>query len=384
MRELWSEDETLKRWLQTETAIAQSQAQLKLIPAKAARKLASITAHDINRKKLIADAQTVGRPIAGLVKQLRALAGEDCARYVHWGPSTQDILDTAMMTQARDGLALLSRQLKSTTKRAESLARKNRHTPAASRTNNQHAMPIAFGDKARGWALELRRRDELLTHAAKRGLLVQLGGPVGMLCEPPQQRAKLNHQINELWREELKTRGETRQGHPGADIYNGKGAQLKKLVAKKLGLNAGEFHWQNARDGVGEIISALSLLSSTLRRMSRNINALSSSDINEVREMAAPGKGASSSMAHKQNQRCSEFAEATSQMAMRRAEGINDSSQHEHERSGGAWICEWSTIPEVFLLTSAALHWSDKMLADIVPNKPQMKQNLRTLLRQVK
>lgn len=387
MRELWSEDETIKRWLQTEAAIAGSLAQLQLIPAKTARILEGITIGDINRAQLAEDMKTAGRPIAGLVRQLRTLCekagGKECASFVHWGPSTQDIMDTAMMTQARDGLTLLQRQLSETIKHADAIARRYGDIPAAMRTNNQYAMPAAFGDKARGWALELRRRRDLLKTAAADNLAVQLGGAVGMLCESP--RPKLQKQIDKLWKEELQRRGATiLTTPPGADKYDGKGAKLKKLTAKKMRLPCRDYHWQNARDNIGEIISALALLATSLRKAARNVNALSSSDIGEVCESAAAGKGASSSMPHKQNQRFSEFAEATAQMTMRRAESAGDSSLHDHERSGGAWIAEWTMVPEVFMLSSATLHWSQKMLTDITLNPQKTQTNLRKLLRGIK
>ena len=385
MRALWSEDETINRWLQTETAIVQSLAQLKLIPANAALKMAQITTQDINRRQLAKDMQLVGRPIKGLVKQLRRLCGNECAPFVHWGASSQDIMDTAMMMQVRDGLVLLRRQLSATIKRTEVMARKCRNIAATTRTNNQYALPGAFGDKANGWFLELCRRRECLADAAARGLTVQLGGAVGLLCADVRERQQVQVRINKLWREELQRRGDALSitPAPASDIYDGKGMQVKKLVAKKLRLPCGEWHWQNARDGIGEVMSALALLATSLRKIARNVNSLSSSDIGELRESFATDKGASSSMAHKQNQRCSEFAEATSQMVMHRAGSIGDSALHDHERSGGAWIAEWSAVPEVFMLSSAALYWSGKMLTDITINPRQITNNLRTMLRQV-
>lgn len=147
-------------------------------------------------------------------------------------------------------------------------------------------------------------------------------------------------------------------------------------VAKALGLGVTDPHWQNARDGVSDIVTALGTLCATLCKIAHNLNLLSSSDIGELSETHVTGKGASSSMPHKRNQRASEFAEAVARLGRQRSEQIGELTMHQHERSGGVWICEWLVVPEVFLLTSGALAWSEQMLSSVHINADIMRDNV--------
>ncbi|MCV0424510.1 MAG: hypothetical protein K5905_03475 [Roseibium sp.] len=136
-------------------------------------------------------------------------------------------------------------------------------------------------------------------------------------------------------------------------------------------------HWQNARDGLCDITSALGSLCATLCKIAHNINLLASSDVGEVSESYTHGRGASSAMAHKRNQRASEFAEALARLGRQRSEQMGELTLHQHERSGGVWIGEWLLIPEVFLLTSGALFWIHNMFAGLEFHKTRMSERVR-------
>jgi 3-carboxy-cis,cis-muconate cycloisomerase len=151
---------------------------------------------------------------------------------------------------------------------------------------------------------------------------------------------------------------------------------MSGCLAEALGLGAVEPHWQNARDGVADTVSSLGALCATICKIAHNINLLSSSDIGEVCECHENGKGASSSMHHKRNQRASEFAEAVARLGRQRSEQIGELIMHQHERSGGVWVGEWLVVPEVFLLSSGALSWAKRMLTDLRVNEDQMERNL--------
>lgn len=343
MRAIWSEHATISAWLKIEQTLARCQAATGLIPSEAAAAVEAISVSDLDHYQLQTDMALVGRPIVGLVRQLRALVGSQ-AEFVHYRATTQDIMDTAMALQMvhglahiRDGIALVMAEL-------------DRHiadhgsTMMIGRTNGQHAVPIRLATKLQVWKSELERRLAGLSDAAGRGLNAQIGGPVGDL-----------------------------QAYESGD-----GHKIKHAVAAALGLNTVEPHWQSARDGVAEIITALGALCATLCKIAHNVNLLSSSDIAELCERPENGKGASSAMAHKQNQRASEFGEAVARMGRQRAEQIGELTLHEHERSGGAWIAEWIVVPETFLLTSGALEWSDRMFQSLVVDRAAMKRPLAT------
>lgn len=326
MRAIWSESATISAWLKVEQTLMRCQADAGLVPDKAADALAAISVSDLNHYQLRDDMALVGRPIVGLVRQLKTLVGAQ-AEFVHFRATTQDILDTAMALQMRHGLELVRAGVTQVARALDRHIVMYGNAIMMGRTNGQHAVPIRLETKLRVWRSELDRRLDALSDAAGRGLNVQVGGPVGDL-----------------------------QGYE-----DGVGLKVKTAVARALGLNTIDPHWQNARDGVAEIITALGVLCGTLSKIAHNVNLLASSDIGEAYEKPEDGKGASSAMAHKQNQRASEFGEAVARLGRQRAEQIGELTLHQHERSGGTWIAEWVVVPETFLLTSGALHWSERM-----------------------
>ena len=209
------------------------------------------------------------------------------------------------------------------------------------RTNGQYAQEITIGLKLGVWRAELKRRRGALADAAGRALFIQFGGAVGTLA-----------------------------------AFGDQGSALRRDVAKALDLQAADIHWQNARDGVAEVVSQLGVLCASLEKIGRECNALCSDDIGEMRERAPNGAGASSAMPHKQNQRCSEFAEAVARLGRHRASQAADLMGHQHERSGGVWIAEWMTVPDVFLCASGALSWTSRLFSSLEVDEIATARNL--------
>ncbi|WP_171176037.1 lyase family protein [Ruegeria sp. HKCCD8929] len=337
MRRIWSEHATIAAWLKVEQVLARCQADLNLIPAGAAAAIETVGISDLDTEALAAEMDLVGRPIVGLVKQLRVLVGEHGC-HVHHRATTQDIMDTAMVMQMKLGLAEIETGTARLINLLDGHIRAHPSTMVLGRTNGQHAVPMRLATKLTVWRSELARRLEALEQAASRGLNVQIGGPVGDL------------------------RG----------YENGSGERVKAAVAARLELGTVDPHWQNARDGIADVVTALGALCASLCKIAHNVNLLSSSDIAEVSEAHTNGKGASSSMRHKRNQRASEFMEAVSRLGRQKAEQIGEFTLHEHERSGGAWIGEWVIVPEVFLLTSGALHWAQALFEGLTFHPEKM------------
>ncbi|MEP2027587.1 MAG: lyase family protein [Paracoccaceae bacterium] len=341
MRRIWSESSTISAWIKVEQALAHVQALAGLIPNEAAAALETFTVGNLDQDRLRTSLGLVGRPIVGLVEQMRENVGDEHAPYVHYKSTTQDILDTALAMQMKLGLSAVADD---TNKLITSLASHiDAHptTRVIGRTNGQHAVPMLLKTKLEVWRAELTRRIAVVKEAGIRGSLVQVGGPLGDLSN-----------------------------------YDDQGNVVKAGMAKALDLGSVDPHWQNARDGVADIVCALGALCATLCKIAYNINLLSSSDISEIHECHENGKGASSSMHHKRNQRASEFAEAVARLGRQRSEQIGELTLHQHERSGGVWVAEWLVVPEVFLLTSGALAWSNKMLADLTVDTDRMEQKL--------
>lgn len=332
MRAIWSESATLSAWIRVEQTLAQSQAAFGVIPQAAADRLAALDPAMIDRDTLRDDMALTGRPIVGLVRQLRKLVGPDHADHVHYLSTTQDILDTALTLQMRAALPLVHAGLKAAADHLGAHSRAHPDLRMIGRTNGQHALPIRLADKFDLWRAELMRRDQALQAAGARALFVQIGGPMGDLS-----------------------------GYAG-DI----GVKVRGECARRLGLGVAEPHWQSSRDGLAEVVTALGLVCASLCKIAHNINLLCSSDIAELAEFHSPGRGASSSMGHKRNPRASEFGEALGRMGRQRSEQIGELTLHQHERSGGVWIAEWVLVPEVFQLASGALMWGERLLSGLV------------------
>ena len=343
MRALWSETATVAHWLAAEQALAASQATCGVIPQAAADRVAQLTPTEIDLVDLAADTALVGRPIVGLVRQLRDLVGPDVAPFVHFRSTTQDIIDTATAMQMRRALSLLQDSLDRVIAELARLADQHPDQMMIGRTNGQHAVPIRFADKITLWRNELERRKAALAAAGDRGLFVQIGGPVG----------------------DIRSYGD--------DL----GPQVRADLARRLDLGVAEPHWQSARDGVAEIATAIGLLCASLCKIAHNVNLLSSSDIGELVEEHREGYGASSSMSHKRNQRASEFGEAVARLGRQRAEQIGEVTLHQHERFGGVWIAEWVILREVFLYAAGALMWAERMTAGMIVKTEVMSDRIR-------
>ena len=344
MRRIWSEASMIGAWIKVEQTLSTCQAQMGLIPKEAAKKINRITADHLDHGALQRDMNLVGRPIVGLVRQLRSLAGPQYGRHVHFRSTTQDVMDTALAMQMRIGLDEIEGAAETLIGLLNDRAVEHAETMMIGRTNGQYAMPMSFATKLGVWSSELSRRQEAIDEARKRGLLVQVGGPVGDLSAYDE----------------------------------GVGKALKARMAEMLNLGTADPHWQNARDGLADIVTVLGMLCATLCKICHNVNLLSSSDIQEVHEGYREGKGASSSMAHKANQRASEFGEAVARLGRQRAEQIGELTLHQHERSGGVWIAEWIVVPEVFLLTSGALAWCERLFVDLDVNSSGMARHLES------
>ena len=342
MRAIWSDGAAIATWLRVEQAIAATQADLKLIDADAARALATITCDQIDRVRLAEDALLVGRPVVGLVNQLRELVGPKFASHIHRGVTTFDLMDSAMILRTRDALTEIETGILANLMQIEELCDNHGALIMMGRSNHQHAVPMRFDTKLTSWREELDRRRVALKQASEAGLMVQLGGPVGELSDWPAN-----------------TRIALRTG-----------------LAERLGLSVPASHWQNARDGMAQIVLAAGLLGATLSRLGRNVNLLSGTDAGEVREEHREGQGASSAMAHKRNQRASEFTEGLGRAARQSAERIGETMLHDHERSGGALIAEWPVMPETFLHLSGALMWSTQMFDRLIVDPARMAEKL--------
>nr|WP_067287386.1 adenylosuccinate lyase family protein [Marinobacterium profundum] len=341
MRHLYSEDSTFAHWLQVEQALALCQADLGMIPAAAAREIAALRPEQLDRVAIQHATAQVGRPIVSLVSEISQQVSPAATDWVHFGATTQDIMDTAAILQLRQALDLLQGQLNSTEAQLLRLTELGQDMPMVGRTNGQHAQPMTFGLKASVWLQEFRRHQQRLAEVRPRVLSIQLAGAVGTLSAMGQQ-----------------------------------GPQLRSSLAARLELADCTVHWQNARDSMAEVMQFIGLVATSVSKVGKQLNMLASTEIAEVYEGYQQGAGKSSAMPHKRNQRGSEFAEALGLLARQRAGGCYDLCMHEHERSGGAWIMEWVLIPETLLLGAGALQALNTTLEKLQLDDERMRQNM--------
>ena len=345
LQAVMGESACLQRMLDVEAALALCQAELKLIPQSAAASIARCCdAGRIDRQQLAQGAAQAGNLAIPLVRQLTALVAADDAQaagYVHWGATSQDIIDTGMVLQLRDALALLRADLDACGAAAAALARRHRDTPQIGRTWMQHALPISFGLKAASWLDALTRQRQRLSEMQPRLLTLQLGGAVGTLAS-----------------------------------MQGRGLELADAMARRLQLNLPAMPWHAQRDRVAEAATWCALMTGSLGKIARDISLMTQTEVAEVAEPAAPGRGGSSTMPHKRNPVGSAAVLAVASRVPGLAAGMLAGMAGEHERSLGGWQAEWDTLPEIVSLTGSALRQMAELLAGLQVDAPRMQKNL--------
>ncbi|RAZ82575.1 adenylosuccinate lyase family protein [Cereibacter johrii] len=341
MRALFDGEAYIARCIETEVALARAQARLGIIPAEAAEGISAAAGGlRLDMERLRHETEIVGYPILPIVEQLAAAAG-GAGRYLHWGATTQDIMDTATVLQMREGLALIGRRLDAVRAALAGLARTHRDTPMAGRTHMQHALPVTFGYKAAVWLSALDRHAVRIEELAPRLLVVEFSGASGTLAS-----------------------------------LSGRGLEVQAALAHELGLGVPSITWHSVRDCVTEAVQLMALISTSLAKIAFDVSIMMTSELGEVSEPFVRHRGASSTMPQKQNPVSCELILAGSKLVRNHATAMLDAMVHDFERATGPWHLEWSAVPEAFALTSGALAQAEFMLAGLVVHPAAMARNL--------
>jgi 3-carboxy-cis,cis-muconate cycloisomerase len=341
MREIFDERALIARYVEIEVALARAQGGCGVIPADAAREIATRSTPDaLDLDGLRRETEIVGYPILPLVHQLARMCGE-AGRYVHWGATTQDIMDTAVVLQVRDALALIESELGALRTILVRLARRYRDTPMAGRTHLQQALPVTFGYKAAVWLAMFDRHAERLAQLRPRVLVGELAGAAGTLAS-----------------------------------LGDRGLEVQKAMMEALGLGVPAATWHAARDGLAETVGFLGLLTGSLGKVAYDVMLLASTEIAEVHEPFVQGRGASSTMPQKRNPISSELILAAAKAVRQHAGLMLDAMIQDLERATGPWHAEWLALPASFVLTAGALHQAKLMLDGLVVDEQRMRRNL--------
>ncbi|MGH2826480.1 MAG: 3-carboxy-cis,cis-muconate cycloisomerase [Actinomycetota bacterium] len=341
MSEIFSGESRAQRMLDFEAALARAEAQAGLIPQKAADAIASrCRAGLFDLTRLYADAATAGTAAIPLVKMLTELVDEDARGYVHWGSTSQDVIDTGMILQARDGLDLLIDDLMAVGAACESLTKDHR-APMAGRTLLQHALPITFGLKAARWLALVTRQVLRLRDLRGRALVVQFGGAAGTLAS-----------------------------------LDAHGVRVAELLAEELNLSVPELPWHAERDRVAEVATSLGIVAGSMAKIAGDVVLLMQTEVGEVSEGASAGPGTSSALPHKRNPVLASGAIASARLATGTVPVVLSAMMQEHERAAGGWQAEWLAIPELFRLTAAAVDRVRSIVENIEIDSERMSANL--------
>jgi 3-carboxy-cis,cis-muconate cycloisomerase len=342
MRRLFGDAERLAALLQVEAALARTQARLGLIPAAAADSItAAAKVDNLDVAAIAASTQVVGYPVVALTKQLAKAAGGEAARWVHWGATTQDILDTGLVLQMREGLALVERDVKRILRALSTQAKRHRETVMAGRTHLQHALPVTFGYKCAIWASPLLDHLDRLRELKPRLLRVEFGGAVGTLAS---------------------------LGDKGRAVVEG--------LAQELGLAAPDAPWHATRESIAETGAVLALVCGSLAKLATDFILLMQTEIGELNEPYLPGRGGSSTMPQKRNPIASEYVLACARGVQALQPLLTSAMAGDHERSTGPWQSEQLALPQIFLLTSGCLAHAALLAEGMRVDADAMRKNL--------
>jgi 3-carboxy-cis,cis-muconate cycloisomerase len=341
MKNVFSDTSTLVRYTETEVALALAEGKLGLIPADAAKTIAERAAKiSLDMDRLERETHNVGYPILPLVHQLAEGLG-DAGKFLHWGATTQDIMDTALVLQIRAGLDLVEADLRGVAAQLRRLSAEYRDTPMAGRTHLQHALPVTFGLKTAIWLGMVERNLERLQQLRPRVLVGQFAGAGGTLAS-------------------LGTRG--------LDV------QVAMMAELKLGVP--ETTWHTARDGLAETAQWLGLVTTSLAKMALDVSLMMANEFGEVFEPFVQGRGASSTMPQKRNPISCEVMIGAAKTVRHLAGLALDGAVQDFERATGPWQAEWVALPEAFLHTAGAVSQALFMLRGLEVDTQRMRQNL--------
>ena len=336
-------DESYVRALvEVETALARAEARVGVIPQAAVNQIAN--AADPNKIDLEALARGTahsGFPIIALVQEIRKAVGGEAASYVHWGATTQDIMDTACVLQLRAAIKLYKERLKKLARHLSELADRHRVTVLAGRTHGQQALPVSFGLKVATWLAPLIRHAERLDEISPRLLVVQFGGAAGTLAA---------------------------LGDKGLAVMHG--------LADELRLGAPVMPWHSQRDNLVEFADWLSLLTGSLGKMAQDIILLAQTEVGEVSESAEEGRGGSSTMPQKSNPITSELILAAARTNASLLSALHQAQIQEHERATHGWQVEWLTLPQMIVLTGSALNHALYLAKNLQIDEQKMRENI--------
>ena len=334
----------LQAMLDVEAALAAAEAQVGVVPPSCVAPIrAAALAELYDPARLAAEATETGNPVIPVVRHLTARVAQadaEAARFVHWGATSQDVLDTGLVLQLRAAAPTVIDHLDHGVRAAAAHARRHAGATMAGRTWLQQATPVTFGLKAAGWADALDRARGRLQAALADALVLQLGGAAGTLASLGPQ-----------------------------------GPAVTEALAARLGLPAPDMPWHAHRDRFAQLACALGIAAGTAGKIGRDVALLAQTEVGEVSERPGPGRGGSSTMPQKRNPVAASIALAAAGRAPGLVATLLGAMVQEHERGLGGWQVEWDTLPDLVEIAAAGARAAADALDGLAVDTGRMRAN---------
>ena len=345
LRAIFSDENRVQKWYDFEAALALEQAELGIIPRAAAQEIAArAKVANVDLEEIAAEIREIKHPLVPSLRALQKKCKGDLGEYVHYGPTTQDVLDTGIVLQLKEAHAIFLRDVRDIGRELYRLTKEHRDTPMTGRSHAVQALPITFGHKCAVWLSEMARHAGRLKEIEPRVFVGQLVGAVGTKAS-----------------------------------YGPQGIELDRRVMKRLGIGVADINWQPARDRLAEYVNLLTLIGGTLGKIANEIINLQRNEVDELEEPWNEGKVGSSTMPHKRNPSVCENITTVGRVIRYSAALMQEAMVVEHERDGAAWRMEWKALPEACLMLGVMLAQSKFVLAGLKVNAGKMRKNLDLL-----
>jgi adenylosuccinate lyase len=341
MDAIFDEGALLQDWLDVEAALAQAQAEHGIVPGPAAATIqANARLERLDLPALFAEIRRINHPLVPLIQQLAARCGE-AGGFVHWGATTQDVVDTGLVLALKRAWVVLRRDLRELIRTLADRASEHRETLMVARTHGQHALPTTFGFKLAVVVAELLRHHGRMDELAPRLFVGQLGGAVGTLAG-----------------------------------FGPAAMEVQRATLRRLGLACPEIAWHTARDGLAELVAWTGMLGATLGKLGHELATLQRTEIGEVAEPFPAGFVGSSTMPHKRNPIRTEGVDAAATLLRENVASMLAAMRHEHERDGAPWTVELACVPRAACLAGAALAVMLDVARGFTVDPVRMRRNL--------
>ncbi|WP_311515187.1 adenylosuccinate lyase [Oligella urethralis] len=345
MRQVFSDESLMQKWLDAWAALAKAESSLGIIPEAAAEKIVQKASFDVFEPALIREGIVdTTHPLIVQIRQFTEAVGGREGGFIHWGATTQDIMDTAVVLQIKEAQEILLMQLDKFLTTLLSLSDKYKTTIMAGRTHGQHALPITLGYKIAIWADEIGKHIERLTTGQERYLVSSLSGAAGTLASVSE-----------------------------------KGLAIQEKFSEYLGLKQPTITWHVQRDGFAEYASYIAMIAGTIGKIANEIINLQRTEIGEIEEGFNDGQIGSSTMPHKRNPMICEYVVGLTRVIQRNASLSFDAMIQEHERDMTYWTTEWSYIPQINMMLSGGIEQMQGVLERFIVHENKMAKNIEQL-----